>query len=55
MDFDVATVRVRVDGHRWLGRSWAFEQRARAAPSDYVLPVRSPGGLATFDRAAVDE
>lgn len=36
MDFDVATVRVRVVGHRWWGRRWAVEQRARAAPADYV-------------------
>lgn len=41
MDFDVATVRVRVDSHRWLGQAWAAEQRARATPADYV-PAKGP-------------
>lgn len=41
MDFDVATVRVRVEGQRWLGHAWAAEQRARATPDDY-LPAEGP-------------
>lgn len=36
MDLDVATVTARGVSSPWWGKRWAVEQRARAAPADYV-------------------
>lgn len=36
MDADVATVRVRATGSRWVIGRWMTDQRARAAPSWYL-------------------
>jgi secretion/DNA translocation related TadE-like protein len=36
MDFDVATITARGTSRSWWGHRWAFEQKARAAPSFYV-------------------
>lgn len=36
MDFDVATITARGTSRTWWGHWWAFEQKARAAPSAYL-------------------
>lgn len=38
MDFDVATVRARAISRAWWGKRWVAEQKARAAPVEYVSP-----------------
>lgn len=38
MDYDVATVTARGVSSPWWGHRWQAEQRARAAPADYVMP-----------------
>lgn len=38
MDFDVATVRARAVSRTWWGKRWVAEQKARAAPIEYVAP-----------------
>ncbi|MFI5429186.1 Rv3654c family TadE-like protein [Aeromicrobium sp. UC242_57] len=41
MDLDVATVRARAASPTWWEERWVSEQKARAAPAEYV-PARSP-------------
>lgn len=36
MDFDVATITARGTSRTWWGHRWAFEQKARAAPTFYL-------------------
>lgn len=47
MDFDVATITARGTSRTWWGHRWAFEQKARAAPTFYLGSTSSGGASAS--------